>query len=212
MQKYLLLLFVLVGCTAYDYEVCDNNVCKRFPVNVVQPSAETEIICTPDFEEAKIYGAKEECITLPLNHLMGKSGTDKPYCNNAPYLGSDYLDNWWNAGGLIDDCEMPPKAEMSFIFKQHDQSIRIYTGTIQIKIDVINYENDYKALQVFTGEDMDNNNLPDSWVYCGNVDKIGSYSTKIIKCKGNNLKFIKLVNAEWNTGSLFIDNVEVLKA
>jgi len=162
------------------------------------------------FEEAKKFGAMSECEDVPVNRLLFKGGTNKTICNGYNAGGSTFTDNWWNAEGLIDNCEMPVNSNMQFIFKQHDQSIRSHTGVIQIKIDALNYNN-YKALQIFTAEDSNNDNLPDNWKHCGNVDGIYGRSTKIIQCSGTNLKFIKLVNAEWNKGSLFIDNVEVLK-
>lgn len=209
----IILSLFLIGCTQYDYEVCNDNVCKRVQlINPVQPSLATERICVPDFEEAKQYGARQPCEDVPINRLLLKGGTNKIVCNGKGIVGgSTFVDNYWNSEGLIDGCEMPPKSSMSFIFKQHDQSVRNHTGTIQINIHAINYDNDYKALQVFTGEDNNNDNLPDSWIHCGNVDGITRYSTKIIQCKGTNLKFIKLVNAEWNKGNLYIDNVEVLR-
>ena len=205
------LLIFLVGCSSYTYEVCDSKGnCPRVQITkIVQPSIETTRLCNPNYIK---HQARNECEDVPVNQLLLKGGTDKKYCNNFPYLASDYLDNWWNAEGLIDECEMPINSNIQFVFKSHDQSVKIHTGTIQIKIDVINYGHDFKALQVFTGENSNGDNLPDSWVYCGNVDGIDGIRTKYILCSGTNLQFIKLVNAEWNKGSLLIDNVEVLKA
>ena len=213
-------MLLIIGCVQnYDYEVCEQinkdysemAQCHRVKINnIIQPSTQTEKICVPDFEEAKKFGAMSECEDVPVNRLLFKGGTNKTICNGYNAGGSTFTDNWWNAEGLIDNCEMPVNSNMQFIFKQHDQSIRSHTGVIQIKIDALNYNN-YKALQIFTAEDSNNDNLPDNWKHCGNVDGIYGRSTKIIQCSGTNLKFIKLVNAEWNKGSLFIDNVEVLK-
>lgn len=203
-------LLFLVSCTnIYEYEICEQSnqdysemaQCNRVSVTPVQPSIETFNVCNTE----------GKCEKVPINRLLFKGGTDKKYCN-AHYISSDYLDNWWNADELIDECEMPVGANMQFIFKQHNQTTYSHTGTIQLKIDIINYKSDNKALQIFTGGDNDNDNLPDSWIYCGNVDEINSRSpTKFIHCKGTNLKFVKLVNAPWNAGSLFIDNLEVLR-
>ena len=205
---FLFFLLFIIGCTTYDYEVCNGNDCKRYVGYAVQPSVQTEKICNPDWVRDQ---AISECEEIPTNQLLSKTGTNKAICNGYSINGNDFVDNWWNAEGLIDECEMPINSNMQFIFKQHDQTIRSHTGTMQIKIDAVNFDRDYKALQVFIAEDSDNNNLPDSWMYCGNVDDIQGYSTKIIRCSGAELKFIKLVNAGWNKGSLFIDNFEVLK-
>lgn len=194
----------------FTYEVCDDkgNCQDKTISRIVKPSSQTTEICNPD---ALKSGAERICEQVPINKLLLKGGTDKKYCNEAPYLASDYLDNYWNSNGLIDECEIPPKADMQLYFKQHDQSVRSHTGTIQISIDVINYNSNYLALQVFIGEDSNNDNLPDSWMYCGNVDKIHGKNRKVILCNGTNMKFVKLINAEWNPTSLFIDDVEVLK-
>ena len=205
-----LVLFLIIRNTQQTYEICDDMGCKRFVIDkITQPSMETTEICNPNAIES---GAENICEKVPDNRLLFKGGTNKNYCSNAPYLSSHYLDNWWNAEGLIDECEMPPDSNMQFIFKRHDQSIKSHDGTIQIKIDAINYDNNGKALQIFIGEDNNNDNLPDEWKYCGNVDEIRGRNTKYILCNGNNLKFIKLVNAEWNKGNLYIDSIEVLKA
>lgn len=205
------LLFLISNKTisSFTYEICDDKgECQDITINqITQPSKQTYEICNPD---ALKSGAKNICEQVPINRLLLKGGTNKKYCNKAPYLAGDYLDNWWNSEGLIDECEIPPQSNMQFLFKQHNQSVRSHTGTIQIKVNIINFENDYKALQILTGEDNNNDNLPDSWVHCGNVDKINGKDVKIIHCTGTNLKFIKLVNAEWNKGSLFMDSVEVL--
>lgn len=202
-------VLLLIGCVpllptrSYDYEVCDNfNNCPRFSINRVNPSLATFDVCND----------QGKCEKVPINRLLLKGGTDKKYCNKSPYLESDYVDNWWNADGLIDECEIPPKANMQFIFKQHNQTTYSHTGTIQIAIKAINYNNNYLALQIFTGEDNNKDELPDSWVYCGNVDKIKGIDDKVIQCDGNNLKFVKIVNAEWNPTSIFIDWIEVLRA
>lgn len=203
MNKLILLfLLILVGCTQYDYEVCDNKIngeCKIINIfDVAQPSAETTEIC---------YQGK--CENVPNNRLLFKGGTDMTIdCFKDEIT---LINNYWNSEGIINNCEMPVNSTMSFLYKQHDQSIRSHTGTIQIKIDVVNFKNDYKSLQIFTGEDNNNDNLPDFWVYCGNVNKINGRTTKIIRCNGTNLKFVNLKNAQWNEGSLFIDNIEVLK-
>lgn len=198
----LILLVINFSAEKYEYEVCyDNGKCDSINVGLVRPSAKTFEICND----------KYICENVPINRLLYKGGTDKKYCNKAHYLSSDYVDNWWNANGLIDECEMPVNADMQFIFKQHDQSIRSHSGTIQVKVNVINYEDNYKAIQIFTGNDNDNNNMPDEWIYCGNIYRIKGKNVKVIHCKGINLKFVKLVNAEWNKGSVFIDLVEVLK-
>ena len=202
-------MLFLVGCTAYNYEVCkEGNNCERFQItSITQPSLETQKICNPDWKES---GADKECENVPDNQLLKKGGTDKQVCNGHS-LSSNFVDNYWNSEGLIDGCQMPINAKMDFIWKQHDQSIRSHTGTVQIRIDILNFDDDYKALQIFFGEDNNNDNLPDEWKYCGNVDKIKGYSTKYIRCSGTNLKFVRLMNPEWNKGSLFIDEIEVLK-
>ncbi|MBS3083323.1 hypothetical protein J4423_00815 [Candidatus Pacearchaeota archaeon] len=123
-----------------------------------------------------------------------------------------YVDNWWNANGLIDECEMPPKSDMQFAFKQHDQSFLSHTGTIQVTVTPINYENNYLALQILIAEDKNNDNLPDEWVFCGNVDSIRGKDKRIINCNGTMVEFVKLVNPEWNPSSLYIDYILVLKA
>src|SRR3989344_1713836 len=146
----------------YEYEVCDSDFnCKMvFIEKIIEPSNETFRVCKDD----------GSCEDVPINRLLLKHGTDKKFCNNAPYLSDDYIDNWWNANGLIDECEMLPKADMQFAFKQHNQSFLSHTGTIQIPITPINYENNYLALQILIAEDKNNDNLPDSWIFCGNVD------------------------------------------
>jgi len=188
---------------SYQYEVCnDNGECKMITIDkVVQPSRQTFNICND----------KGFCEDVPLNRLLLKEGTDKKYCSSAPYLETDYVDNWWNANGLIDECEMPPESDMQFTFKQHNQTIISYTGTIQISITAINYEDNYLALQILTADDHDGDNLPDEWIHCGNVDEINGKDLKIIYCSGTNLKFVKLSSAEWNPTSIFIDRIEILK-
>lgn len=188
----------------YEYEICDNNGDCRYIVvdKIIQPSEETSRIC-------KEGGS---CEDVPVNRLLLKHGTDKKYCNNAPYLSDDYVDNWWNANGLIDECEMPPKADMQFAFKQHNGSLSSYTGTVQITITPINYGNNYLALQILIGEDNNYDDLPDGWIFCGNVDSIKGEDKKIINCNGTNIKFVKLVNPEWNPSSIYLDYILVLKA
>ncbi len=188
---------------AYQYEICDDKgVCEMVPVDrVIQPSEQTFNICNN----------KGLCDDVPINRLLLKEGTDKKYCSSAPYLKTDYVDNWWNANGLIDECEMPPRADMQFTFKQHNQSIYSYTGTIQISLTVVNYEDNYLALQILTAEDNNGDDLPDNWIHCGNVDEIKGRNVKIIHCNGTNLKFVRLVNPEWNPTSIFLDRIEVLK-
>ena len=198
---FLLTTLMLIGCANINtYEVCDSKGnCTRVAVERVFPDAVGSQVC---------YQGK--CEFVPANRLLFKEGTDKKYCNGH-YNANDFVDNWWNAEGLIDECEMPVGSNMQFVFKQHNQTIHSYTGTIQVLIQSINYDNDFKALQIFTGEDNDKDNLPDSWIHCGNIDEIQGISAKIIHCKGTNLKFVKMVNAEWNKGSLYIDYLEVLK-
>ena len=188
----------------YEYEVCDSNSnCKYVVVDkIIEPSEETFNVCNN----------QGLCEDVPVNRLLLKHGTDKKYCSKAPYLESDYIDNWWNANGLIDECEMPPKADMQFAFKQHNGSLSSYTGTIQITITPINYENNYLALQILVGEDHNYDDLPDGWIFCGNVDSIKGKDKRIINCKGTNIKFVKLVNPEWNPSSLYFDYILVLKA
>ncbi len=188
---------------AYQYEICDDKgACRMVQVDrIIQPSKQTFNICND----------RGLCEDVPINRLLLKEGTDKKYCSNAPYLKTDYVDNWWNANGLIDECEMPPRSDMQFTFKQHDQSILSYTGTIQISLTAMNYEDNYLALQILTAEDNDGDYLPDTWIHCGNVDEIKGKDMKIIYCDGNNLKFVRLVNPEWNPTSIFIDRIEVLK-
>ncbi len=187
----------------YQYEICNNNgTCEMISVDkVIQPSEQTFNICND----------KGLCEDVPINRLILKEGTDKKNCSNAPYLKTDYVDNWWNANGLIDECEMPPKSDMQFTFKQHNQTILSYTGTIQISLAVINYEDNYLALQILTAEDHNEDNLPDQWTHCGNVDGIKGKDKRIINCNGTNLKFVKLVNPKWNPTSIFIDKIEIFK-
>ena len=195
------LLVFMTGCT-YDYEVCNKNgQCNRvFVDKLIFPSAETEQVCN----------ANGLCEQVPTNRLLLKGGTDKQYCSDAPYLSSHYVDNWWNSNWLVDECGMPPSSDMQFIFKRHDQKVFSHTGKIQVTLDVISYKGS-GAMQVFSSEDLNDDNLPDEWVHCGNVDGINGYSTKVIICEGEKLKFVKLVNAPWNTENLYLDSVEVLK-
>ena len=188
----------------YEYEICDDNgACQMIQIDkVVQPSTQTANQCNPE----------GLCEDVPVNRLILKEGTDKKHCSNAPYLKTDYVDNWWNANGLIDECEMPPKSDMQFAFKQHNQTILSYTGTMQISLTILNYGDNYLALQILTAEDNNRDNLPDAWIHCGNVDTIKGKTIKIVRCTGTNLKFVKLVNPEWNPSNLFIDRIEVLKA
>lgn len=187
----------------YEYEVCDTQgVCEMVIIKeIIKPSMQTSNMCNPE----------GLCEDVPVNRILLKEGTDKKHCSDAPYLSSDYVDNWWNANGLIDECEMPPKSDMQFTFKQHNQTILSYTGTVQISLTILNYENNYLALQILTSEDHDNDNLPDEWTHCGNVDTIRGKTVKVIRCTGTKLKFIKLVNPEWNPSSLFLDRIEVMK-
>ena len=188
----------------YEYEICDEEGCRMMPIDkIILPSKKTFYICN---DEGK------RCEDVPVNRLLLKEGTDKKYCSSAPYLKTDYVDNWWNANGLIDECEMPPRSDMQFAFKLHNQTLIKYTGKIQISLTILNYENNHVAIQVLTGEDNDdnNNNPPDEWIHCGNLDGIKGKAVKIIHCSGKNLKFVKLVNAEWNPTSIFIDRIEIL--
>lgn len=188
--------------TGYEYEICDEEGCRMIPIDkIILPSEKTFYICNNE---------GERCEDVPVNRLLLKEGTDKKYCSNAPYLKTDYVDNWWNANGLIDECEMPPNSDMQFAFKLHNQTLISYTGTVQISLTVINYEDNHIAIQVLTAEDNDKNNLPDKWVHCGNLDGIKGKDVKIILCSGKNLKFVKLVNAEWNPMSIFLDRIEIL--
>ena len=189
--------------SVYEYEVCDDkSYCKYVLVDkIIEPSEETWKSCKND----------GTCDDVPINRLLLKHGTEKEHCADAPYLASDYVDNWWNANGLIDECEMPPKADMQFAFKQHDQSFLHHTGTIQITITPINYENNYLALQILIGEDKNDDNLPDSWIFCGNVDSIHGKDKKIINCNGTKMEFVKLVNPEWNPSSLYLDYIQILR-
>ncbi|MBI2042957.1 hypothetical protein HYT25_01045 [Candidatus Pacearchaeota archaeon] len=194
---------IIKSSDKYEYEFCNTEgVCNMIAVTeVIQPSAQTSNMCNPE----------GLCEDVPVNRLLLKEGTDKKRCSNAPYLSSDYVDNWWNANGLIDECEMPPTSDMQFAFKQHNQTILSHTGTLQISLTILNYENNYLALQILTAEDHNNDNLPDEWTHCGNVDTIKGKTIKIIRCTGTKLKFVKLVNPEWNPSSLFLDRIEVLK-
>ena len=187
----------------YEYEICDDNHnCSMVSINrIIQPSNETNKVCKDD----------GSCEDVPINRLLLKHGTDKKYCNNSPYLNDDYIDNWWNANGLIDECEMPPKADMQFAFKPHNHSFLSHTATVQITITPINYENNYLALQVLIAEDKNNDDLPDEWIFCGNVDSIRGKDKRIINCKGTMVEFVKLVNPEWNPSSLYFDYILVLK-
>ena len=187
----------------YKYEVCDNNgECRYISIDkIIEPSERTFYVCNKE----------GSCEDVPVNRLLLKHGTDKEYCSDAPYLESSYVDNWWNANGLIDECEMPPRADMQFAFKQHNGTLSSYTGAIQITLTPVNYENNYLALQVMTGEDHNNDDLPDGWIFCGNVDNIKGKDKKIINCNGTNIKFVKLVNPEWNSNSLYFDYILVMK-
>lgn len=186
----------------YEYEICDDEGCRMIPIDkVILPSKETFYICNNE---------GQKCENVPINRLLLKEGTEKKYCSKAPYLSSDYVDNWWNANGLIDECEMTPKSDMQFAFKLHNQTLASYTGTVQISLTIINYENNHVAIQVLTGEDNDKNDLPDKWIHCGNLDGIKGKEIKIINCSGKNLKFVKLVNAEWNPTNIFLDRIEIL--
>lgn len=209
---FILIIFIISCAPAYNkysYEICnEKNQCKKVTLNkIITPNSLTEKLCNPNWLRDK---ANSECENVSVNQLLFKTGTTKILCNHKGVGNTIFVDNWWNAEGLIDDCEMPVNSNMQFIFKQHNQSIKSHTGTIQIKMDLINLNNNYKVLQIFTGEDNNNDNLPDEWKHCGNVYEMTTYSTRIIQCKGVNLKFIKLVNAKWSIGSLFIDNIEVL--
>lgn len=190
--------------THYEYEVCsDDGNCSYVSIEkIIEPSNETISICKN----------QSLCEDVPVNRLLLKHGTDKEYCSDAPYLESSYVDNWWNSNGLIDECEMPPKSDMQFAFKQHNGSLSSYTGTIQITLTPITYEDGYLALQILVGEDTNFDNLPDGWIFCGNVDSIHGKDTKIINCEGENLKFVKLINPEWNPSSLYLDYILILKA
>ena len=202
-------IFLVSGCVqqdavqAYQYETCDDaGKCSTVSINnIVRPSERTFTACND----------QGMCEPVPVNRLLLKEGTDKKYCSGAPYLKTDYVDNWWNANVLIDECEMPPNADMQFTFKQHNQTILSHTGTIQISLTVINYEDNYIALQILTAEDNDGDNLPDRWTHCANVDTIRGKDVKVIHCKGTNLKFVKLANPEWNPTSIFVDRIEVLR-
>lgn len=187
----------------YKYEVCDNKgECEYIAIDkIIEPNIETRNVCNN----------QGLCEDVPLNRLLLKHGTNKEYCGEAPYLDDSYVDNWWNSSGLIDECEMPPEANMQFAFKQHDGTLSNYTGTIQIIITPINYKDNYLAMQVLTGEDQNFDNLPDFWNFCGNIDSIKGKDKKIINCSGQNLKFVKLVNPEWNPSSLYLDYILVLK-
>ena len=185
----------------YEYEICENNNCRMIKVDkIIEPSEETQKLCNESW-----------CEDVPVNRLLLKHGTDKKYCSKAPYLNDDYVDNWWNANGLIDDCEMPPKADMQFAFKQHNQSFLSHTGTVQITLTPINYGDNYLALQVLIAEDKNDDNLPDEWIFCGNVDSIRGKDKRIINCNGTMMEFVKLVNPEWNPSSLFLDYIMVLR-
>ena len=188
----------------YQYEVCDSGGdCQYVKIDrIIEPSNETFNVCNKE----------GLCEDVPVNRLLLKHGTNKEYCADAPYLASSYVDNWWNSNGLIDECEMPPRADMQFAFKQHNGTLSSYTGTIQITITPINYENNYLALQVLVGEDNNHDDLPDGWIFCGNVDSIRGKDMRIINCTGTNLKFVKLVSPEWNPSSIYLDYILVLKA
>ena len=116
----------------YEYEICDKEGCRMVPIlKIILPSKETFYICNNE---------GQRCENVPINRLLLKEGTDKKYCSKAPYLKTDYVDNWWNANGLIDECEMLPKSDMQFAFKLHNQILVSYTGKIQISLTVLNYE------------------------------------------------------------------------
>ena len=67
------------------------------------------------------------------NCLLVKEGTNKTICNDYSYNNVVFVDNWFDSRGLLDGCEMPIMSEMSFAFKQHDQSFKIHNGTIVVK-------------------------------------------------------------------------------
>lgn len=189
--------------TGYEYEICDNSgECRYVAIdNIIEPSEETFYVCN----------SEGSCEDVPVNRLLLKHGTNKQYCSDAPYLEDSYVDNWWNANGLIDECEMPPRADMQFAFKQHNASFSSHSGTIQITVTPINYENSYLALQILVGEDNNNDDLPDGWTFCGNVDSIRGKDKRIINCEGTNMKFVKLVSPEWNQGNLYLDYILIMR-
>src|SRR3990167_2612824 len=84
--------------------------------------------------------------------LLLKGGTEKQTCTGAPFLKSDYVDNYYNAKGVVDECRMPPNAEMDFIFKQHDKKIRTHSGKIKIVVNSVNTES-HGVLQVLVSND-----------------------------------------------------------
>ena len=141
------------------------------------------------------------------NRLLFKEGVNKTTCSNAPYLESSYVNNWFNAKGeIIDGCEMRQDSEVIFAFKQHDQTFRNHTGTIQVKITTVNLEAG-GAIRLYTSSDGLNES---SWQECREFNNLPAGSNRVITtCDGVELGYIKL-RSKTQTG-IFLDKVEVYR-
>ena len=169
----------------------------------------------PPNEPFTIICNKEgSCENVPDNRLLFKSGTNKTKCSNAPYLSSDYVDNPYNfEGDVIDECEITTNSSMIFRFKQHDQSFRNHSGTIQVTITTVNTE-PHGIVQVLTADKSQNwkecKGISQDCISCiENIPK-GRRENKIL-CEGEELQFIKVLAAPWSPTSIFLDSVEVWK-
>jgi hypothetical protein len=141
------------------------------------------------------------------NRLLMKEGVNKTTCSDAPYLESSYVNNYFNAhGDVVDGCEMKQDSELIFIFKQHDQSLRNHTGTIQVKITTVNLESG-GAIRLFTSSNGLNES---SWQECREFNNLPAGSNRVITtCDGVEIGYIKL-RSKTQT-SIFLDSVEVYR-
>lgn len=141
------------------------------------------------------------------NRLLLKGGVNKTICSNAPYLESSYVNNWYNSyGDIVDGCEMRQDSEVVFGFKQHDQSFRNHTGTIQVKITTVNLE-DGGAIRLYTSSNGLNDSL---WAECREFNNLPAGSNRVITtCDGTELGFLKL-RSKTQT-SIFLDTVEAYR-
>ena len=139
--------------------------------------------------------------------LLIKEGTNKTTCPGAPTLQSAYVNNfYYKEGSVIDDCQLTPDSAMIFAFKQHDQSFKKHTGTLEVKITTFNPEA-HQVVQVLTSSGASQGG--GSWEFCGNIEDIpAGLQTKTILCTGKEIGFIKLKNAPWNTKNVYFDRVE----
>ena len=95
---------------------------------------------------------------------------------------------------------------MVFAFKQHDQTFRNHTGTIQVKITTVNLEAG-GAIRLYTSSDGLNES---SWQECREFNNLPAGSNRVITtCDGVELGYIKL-RSKTQTG-IFLDKVEVYR-